>query len=255
MFGVVPFYHGTIRKYDVLFGAIFRDTTIRRFTSAGAVEKTIQVPIAHASKEKYIIKGEEHDQEKELKMVLPRMSFEMTGLSFDSSRAGTPATKMRYVGGAGAQAQYRPVPWDLEYTLYIKVKHHSDALQIIENILPFFDPHCNLPVENINGMDNGPSFDIPLILTGISPQYDYEGAMDSRRQLTWTLTFTMKAWLFRPHADTSGLIKRAIVNFYDYDDTDREVVQKRITVEVDPFEADFEDEWEVVTTIKDFPED
>jgi hypothetical protein len=55
--------------------------------------------------------------------------------------------------------------------------------------------------------------EIPVILNSATPEIDYEGeAARDTRLVIWTLTFTVKGFIFGKTSDTGGLIKTSITN-------------------------------------------
>jgi hypothetical protein len=105
--------------------------------------------------------------------------------------------------------QYNPVPYDIEFSLYIMVKNQEDGTRIVEQILPFFTPDFTATL-NVNPQ-MGVKYDVPLVLNSIMQQDTYEGAFVERRAIIWTLNFTMKAWMFGP-VRSGSIIKSAEPN-------------------------------------------
>lgn len=267
MFQVDPFYHKTIRKYNYAFSSLFNDVKIRRFdTDDTTVLKTIRVPIAFGPKEKYLLRLNNTNyadmDETDFRMMLPRMSFEMPSFNYDPVRASKPETKLRYAKnsedpedeGNAVIYQYAPAPWNFNFRLNVMARYIEDGLQIMEQILPFFEPDIHMSLKNIHGLGlTGPTMDAQLILDSVTNNYEYEGPMATGRVLTWQLDFTLKAWLFKPVSE-ADVIKKVIVEFFDFNDTDKNTVQQRITVEVDPPEAEENEDYDIITTIEEFPE-
>ena len=122
-----------------------------------------------------------------------------------------------------------PVPYNIGFELNILSKLNDDALQIIEQILPYFQPHFNLTVDLIDSI--GEKRDIPIILESIGFQDDYEGNFDTRRSLIYTLQFMAKTYLFGPIADSSdGLIRKVQVDMYTSTDVKTAKREMRYTV-------------------------
>jgi len=174
------------------------------------------VPIAHAAKELYVMRLQgDPDADKKIQMTLPRMSFEMTGISYDSARKqNTNIKNFNQVGGV-VNSQYNPVPYDIDYSLYIYVRNIEDGTQIIEHILPFFTPDYTIKINLIPQM--GITKEIPIILTDTNYEITYEGDSSSdTRVVIWTLNFKAKAFLYRD-VTTVGLIKKVNINMFDMD--------------------------------------
>lgn len=211
------FYHEITRKTIVAFGTLFSDIKVRRETQDGSQWQTVAVPIAYAPKEKWIVKIEQdptHDNY--VYTVLPRMSYEVTGYSYDPSRR---VAKMNYLtcstsdsNGESMKKVFAPVPYNLEVSLYVLTKTQEDGLQIIEQIVPYFTPEFTMSIKGLADMNV--NLDIPIILNSVSVQDDYDGDFQTRRFVTWTLNFTIKAYMFGPVTE-SGVINRALIDMSD----------------------------------------
>jgi len=105
-------------------------------------------------------------------------------------------------------------------------KLNDDALQIIEQILPYFQPSYNLTVELVDSINE--KRDIPIVLENITMQDDYENNFTTRRVLLYTLRFTAKTYLFGPVSSaTKDTIKQVSINYLtgvSRDNTTREVI-------------------------------
>jgi hypothetical protein len=215
------FYHNTIRRYVILFGTLFNDIHINRVDTGGSVTQTIKVPISYGPKEKMLARLDADPNLNRPAIVLPRMSFELTDLNYGPTR------KLNTIGKIvaanpndtnSAKYQFTPVPYDLNFILSIAVKNADDGTRILEQILPFFTPNWNSTVDLIPEL--GIKLDIPIVLNAVSSEDTYEGNFEERRSIVWTLSFTMKGYIFGPTRPANGsgsgqLIKLANVNFYD----------------------------------------
>ena len=200
MFGQL-WTHDTIRKYVIFFGTLFIDVYLARGEPDPAdPEQVMKVPLNYGPKEKYLARLEGNpDLDRDIAIQLPRMSFEITGFNYDADRK-LPSTNKICVtdpNNPGKKLyQYAPVPWNIQFNLYIMVKNQSDGTRIIEQILPFFRPEFTGAV-NVN-TEMLQSYDVPVILNSMDIQDTYEGSFEIRRAIIWTLSFTMKGWLFGP---------------------------------------------------------
>ena len=142
------------------------------------------------------------------------MGFALTGLSYDSARklntiqrnvaANTSGTTVQH------KFQYNPVPYNFDFTLYILVKNAEDGTQILEQILPYFTPQFTVNINTIPDM--GIKADVPIILNSADVADEYEGDLATRRTITWTLSFTMKGYVY-PDVKSGEVIKTIEVNF------------------------------------------
>lgn len=206
------FYHGTIRKYVVVFGTLFNEVYINRNNSTGEQVQTIRVPLSYGPKDKFLARIEGDPNLSRPAMVLPRMTFEISSMSYAPDRKlNTNNKNMRVVPGSSkVYYQYMQVPYDIGFTLYIMVKNADDGTRIIEQILPYFTPEWTLTVNNlVPELDL--NVDLPIVLNNLNMQDTYEGDFNNRRAIVWTLDFVMKAYLFGPVKKT-GLITMANTN-------------------------------------------
>jgi len=192
------FYHGIIRKSIVAFGKLFSDVYIDRREGnsvTGPVIQRLQIPLTYAPKEKWLVRIEQDPNlDNHTYVSLPRMSFEITGYSYDSQRKVGKMQKIKCVKEDGSSEVFSPVPYNLDISLYILTKTQEDALQIIEQILPTFGPEYTLAVKAVPEMNI--IQDVPIALNSISVSDEYDGDFQARRFVTHTLTFTVKLNLY-----------------------------------------------------------
>ena len=214
------YYHEILRKTIIAFGTIFNDIHIRHRDGAGKETSDMRVPLAYGPMQKFLARLEQQpDLNRAVQITLPRMSFETTNIAYDPTRKGGITQTFKATDGKKLRKVFMPVPYNLGFELNILVKLNDDALQIIEQILPYFQPSFNVTVDLIGVI--GEKRDIPVVLDNISFQDDYEGDFATRRALIYTLNFTAKTYLFGPVSDSSeGLIKKVQVDYYASVDTE-----------------------------------
>jgi hypothetical protein len=198
------FYHGTIRKCIVAFGTLFSDIYIDRKSGdsvTGTTIQRLQIPLAYAPKEKWLVRIEQDPNlENNTYISLPRMSFEILGYNYDSSRKLNRMQQIKCGDGTTTMdAIYTPVPYNIDISLYILTKTQEDALQILEQILPTFTPEYTLTINAVPDMNV--KLDIPIVLNSVTSSDEYDGDFQTRRFVTHTLTFTIKTNLFGPLAN------------------------------------------------------
>jgi hypothetical protein len=205
-----PYYHSLIKQAVIGFGALFSQLKVirRNPNNSEATPQVVVVPIAYAPKEKFLVRLEQDpDQTGHTYITLPRMAFEVTGYSYDSSRMVSRNNKIqcKNTEDNSLTMTYTPVPYNIDFSLYVLTKGTEDGLAIIEQILPLFTPEYSLTVNAIPELHV--KQDIPIILNSVSVSDDYEGDFAIRRLVTHTLTFTAKINLFG-NIQTNGVIKR-----------------------------------------------
>jgi hypothetical protein len=228
------FYHEILRKTIVSFGTLFNDIQIKHKKNDGSDFSIITVPIAYGPVQKFLARLEQvPDLKKRVAITLPRMSFEMTGISYDSTRkTSTLQTfKSLEVNDNKLTKTFMPVPYNVNIRLSILAKLNEDALQIVEQILPYFQPHFTLTIDLVKEI--GEKRDIPMILERISMEDNYEGDYTERRSLIYTLDFTAKTYLFGPAGgQNEGLIKNVQVDYYS--STDRQNATRQLRYAAEP---------------------
>ena len=214
MLGNAPFYNRTIRKIVVAFGTVFNDIYLVRYTKDGLTAKeTIKVPLNWGAKEKYVTRlTSDPTLTKSIATTLPRISFDMTGMSYDSSRK-LPSTMRNFSANTATsiKSQFVSVPYNFDFSLSIYVRNTEDGTQILEQILPFFTPDFSVSVDFIPSME--PKYDMPIILNSVSNEVDYEGDMMATRMIIWNLEFTAKGHIWPP-VKTGKVITSANTNIF-----------------------------------------
>jgi hypothetical protein len=254
------FYHEIIRKTIISFGTLFNDISIRHTKKDGSILDETKVGLSYGPMQKFLAKIEQQEQlTKSVAITLPRMSFEMTNIQYDSTRKTgvTQTFKAKDATDNKTKKVYMPVPYNIGFELNIFTKLNDDALQIVEQILPFFQPSFNLTVDLVSSI--GEKRDIPIVLDSIDFQDDYEGSFQTRRALIYTLRFTAKTYLFGSIAETSeGLITKVQTDLYADTNTKTAKREMRYTAVPDPITAEpgddfgFTESWESLGDSKDY---
>ena len=254
MFGTY-FYNESMRRMTIGFGQIFNNIQIKRKDSNGNITQSIKVPLAYAPKEKFLARldAQPNLDEREFAITLPRMSFEISGISYDASRKLTRVQKFKHVktGAEGKILNYNyvPVPYNISYNLYSFTASAEAGLQIIEQILPFFQPDFTVTVNAIPELNI--KRDIPIVLNSVTYEDTYNGDFSQRRAVIYTLGFTAKTYLFGP-ASTQKVIKETQSDVYTDTDTTNKAREERIIVVPNPTSADADDDFGFTTTIQNF---
>ena len=213
------FYHEVIRKTIIGFGTLFNNMIVKHQDANGTIVDEKRVPLAYGPAAKFIARLEQQpDLNKMVAITLPRMSFEMTSIAYDSSRKAGITQTFKAVDGNKLKKVFMPVPYNIGFELSLLTKLNDDALQVVEQILPFFQPSFSITVDLVSSI--GEKRDIPITLTNVTFQDDYEGDFSTRRALIYTFKFTSKTYLYGPIAENpEGLIKKVIVDQYASVDT------------------------------------
>ena len=259
MFGS-HFYHKQIRNTVIAFGTIFNNVNIKRLDSSGNPLQNIRVPLSYSPKEKFIARLEQNTDltgdDSSVAITLPRMAFDITGYAYDASRK---LNKNQRVGVVTTNAdttklntQYSPVPYDVKFELNVFTATSDDGLQIIEQILPYFQPDYTVTMIESTTMDT--KRDIPFILENVNYEDSYTGALTSLRRITYTLSFTAKIYLYGP-ISTSAVIKKVSADLYTNTSDQAPSRSERVTVTPNPTSADKDDTYTYTTTLEFFDDD
>lgn len=209
------FYNEVFRSVIIGFGSLFNDVQVRHNNSSGGVESVVKVPLSYGPTQKFLARmQQEKDLNRPVQMTLPRMSFEFTNLEYDPTRKSSQVQTfvVKNEDGTKANRGFLPVPYNMTITLSIMTKLNDDMLQIVEQILPYFQPAYILPIKFLSDVKE--KRDIPIQLVDIQMEDDYEGNFDTRRALIYTLTFNAKTQVFGPVTDVSGeIIKKVSVGY------------------------------------------
>ena len=247
MFGT-HFYHQRIRKSVAVFGAMFNNLYVLRSDSTNKVISQVKVPLAYAPQAKYLARIRENPDlvnDTKVALKLPRMSFEIIGYDYDNTRQ---LQKLNSINKASTTVTtrnkfYAPVPYNINFQLNIYAKTQDDALQIVEQIIPYFNPQYTLTVKPFSDYPTIKE-DTPIILNNITFQDDYENVLEARRTIIYTLDFIMKVNFHGP-IDEGKIIRQIDANLGEMEGglNDSDIAIERIRIIPDPANAEPEDDY------------
>lgn len=208
------FYNETIRRNIIAFGTLFNNIELKKLDpSTGNVLEVEKVPLAYGPKNKFLTRLEQNpDVANKVAITLPRIYFEMQGLDYDSQRKTPPTQKYKTIiadNGDEVKTQYVPVPYNFDFEMGVIAKSQDEALQIVEQILPYFQPSFSVTINFIPDMDE--KRDVPIVLQNISYEDEWDDSFLNRRYIVYTLRFSMKSYLYGPYSN-SGIIRTAIIH-------------------------------------------
>ena len=240
------FYHETMRNVIVAFGTLFNNIHLVRNNNSGSVIQTMKVPLAYGPRQKWLTRLDaDASLDSKVAITLPRLGFEIQNLSYDPGRKLNRVQKFKKVKGATTSAnkldsQYMPVPYNLDIELYAMAKQSDDALQIVEQILPYFQPDYTLTIKDMTDM--GITRDVPIILNSVNYEDNYRGEFGERRAIIYTLGFTTKFYLYGP-VTSQKVIKTVQVDQYTDIQDNSPKREQRYTVTPKPFSSDADDDF------------
>jgi len=192
------FYHSITKKAVVAFGSMFNDIYIARYNSDGTEKERMKVPLSYMTKQKFVSRLKQNPElTNDFYMSLPRMAFEFTTLIYDASRKNDNFQKT--VGGSNNLYAFRygRVPYNLTFMLHVFAKNTDDALQILEQIIPWFTPEYSVNVKMVNPTDM--SVDVPFIIQNVTYDEDVEDSdFQSRKTVMVTIEFVSKIFYYGP---------------------------------------------------------
>ena len=210
-----PFYYEAIRKTVIAFGTLFNNIYIKHKNNGGEVVSTLKVPFAYGPTQKFLARLEQSpDLNKKIQITTPRISMEIVGLTYDASRKSSTMRGFLTKDSTGPRKSYLPVPYNVNFELSIFTKLEDDMFQIVEQIIPYFQPQYTITITAVEEIQE--KRDIVFTLDNISMTDNYEGNFDDRRALIWTLKFTAKTYIFLPVSSDSvenSIINRVTIGF------------------------------------------
>ena len=206
-------YNKIIRKCVIGFGTLFNNIECRKEKSDGTVYSTMKVPLAYGPRQKFLARLEQQaDLNQKVAITVPRLSFEMSGISYDATRKLAPTTlTLKADTNNAVKKQFTPVPYNIDFELNIISKTNDEALEITEQILPLFQPSYQMSIKLVDSMEE--FRDIPIILNSVSYSDDYEGSFDDKKITLITMQFTCKTYIYGP-VGTQAPIKKAKVDYH-----------------------------------------
>lgn len=217
MFKGKQFYHQHIRKAIIAFGTIFNNINIERKDSTDTQVQTLRVPLAYSTKQKFLTRIDQTptvESRGDVAMILPRMGFELLGLTYDATRKVSVLQKHRKTDSSDAlsvKSQFVSTPYDLTIALYIFAKNQDDGLQILEQVLPYFNPDFNITINDLPEM--GITRDIKIVLDSVGYEDSTTGTFADRQSIIWSLNFTLKL-NFYGHVADQGIIRKSIASVF-----------------------------------------
>ena len=237
------FYNESTRNVVVAFGTIFNNIQLTKKDSAGNVTQTMKVPLAYGPKQKWLARlTEDPNLNKKVAVTMPRIGFEISGIEYDSTRKLNKAIKVKRVTDGTDNQQlksgFMPVPYNVNFEMFIMAKNSDDALQILEQILPYFQPEYTVTLREVPELEI--IRDVPVVLNSIGYEDNYEGDFTSRRAIIYTLSFTAKYYLYGP-ITSQNIIRSVQVDQYSDLQVNAPKREQRYTVAPEPVDVSPQD--------------
>ena len=212
-------YHEIFKKTVIGFGTLFNNIELRR--TSGSKTEVMKVPLAYGPKQKFLARlaqlGDLTTKDR-TQITLPRISFEIGAIQYDPTRKLSPTSYIRHTSGDKTNKGFMPIPYNVNFELAILSKNQDDALQIVEQILPYFTPEFTL---TINFTDNfNTKIDVPIVLNSVSPEFEFEGDTSTQRNVIFNLSFTALSYVFSPIKTNKIIRKTDVTTFISGFNTD-----------------------------------
>ena len=242
------FYNESLRKVIIAFGSMFNNISITRNDSTGKAKQTLKVPLAYGPKQKFIVRLEQEPTlPQPISITLPRVGFEIQSFSYDPGRKLNRIVKQKKISNATDKklkqmsTQYSPVPYNVNFELFVMTKNSDDGIQIVEQILPYFQPEYTVSIREVPDMDI--VRDVPIVLNNIAYEDTYTGDFTERRAIIYTFDFTAKAYVYGPVTTSEPITKATVDTYTDLPATSPPRVQRYTVTATTPPSADGEDDF------------
>ena len=217
------FYNESLRKAIIAFGSLFNDIYITRKNSAGTDVQSLKVPLAYGPKQKFMVRLDaDPNLDQKIAITLPRIGFEIAGFDYDPSRKLNRIIKRKKVSNTEDKklkqmsTQHSPVPYNLNFEMFVMTKNSDDGIQIVEQILPFFQPEYTVTIKEVPEMDV--VRDVPIVLNSIGYEDTYTGSFTERRAIIYTFSFVAKAYVYGPVTTAKPITKAEATVYADLQD-------------------------------------
>ena len=217
------FYNESLRKTIIAFGSLFNDIYITRKNSAGTDVQSLKVPLAYGPKQKFMVRLDAAPNlDQKVALTLPRIGFEIAGFDYDPSRKLNRIIKRKKVANTEDKklkqmsTQHSPVPYNLNFEMFVMTKNSDDGIQIVEQILPFFQPEYTVTIKEVPEMDV--VRDVPIVLNSIGYEDTYTGSFTERRAIIYTFSFVAKAYVYGPVTTAKPITKADATVYADLQD-------------------------------------
>jgi hypothetical protein len=247
MFGSY-FYHAAIRRTISVFGTLFNNINVRKSDANGKILQDIKVPLAYGPRQKFLarVQNQTDLSDPKLAIKLPRLSFEITSISYDTNQTVNKSNQIRVgsITNNTRNSVRAPAPYRIGIQLNIMAKNQDEALQILEQILPTFKPDYTVTINEVPSI--GIKSDIPIVLNGVTMNDDYEGDFITRRAIIYTLDFETRC-NFYSGVEDKKTIRKVVSDFFDFDAGNNELLQRQ-QVTTDPTSANITDTFDYAVT-------
>ena len=224
------FYNESTRRMVSVFGSIFNDMEVVKKDSAGKVLQKIKVPLGYAPRTKVLARLNEQTSDPKLAIKLPRLSFEISSMEYDANaRVSKHKNYTKVITGDTLQLNKlgAPAVYKVGFELNLLASTQDEALQLLEQILPMFQPEYTVTIKDIPSMDI--KTDTPIVLQSVQLNDDYEGDLVTRRAIVYTLVFGTRIRYYRGIGKSKQILQTEV----DYSENVDPTTHKFETLAID----------------------
>ena len=218
--------YNIIRRTIIQFLDMFNYIMVARYDeTTGDVIKYVKVPLKFAPKTRqwYFLEKRDAEGRRIRDKIFPIMSVNLTGMEYDAERQGNKQFIIYKDRSIDAIEYFaNPKPYTFPFEVKIAAEYMVDITQVLEQILPFFNPaaqiritvpELNIGDESDNTDYGAPSLDLKVLYDGATPNTPIDIDEANYRVLEWTLNFKVNGWLFTP-LQTTVPVKKISTKFY-----------------------------------------
>lgn len=205
------YYPKTYKNITIAMLDMFNQMYVEKYNTSGNVVKQKQVPIQFGNIEKmqadrleaHYFDTTNAEYGERYYLTIPRMALKFDGISYNADRAYGVNDWMHFLGQEWETndiqqvfKNYAPAPYDYNYTLYIKTDSMDYLAQLLENILPYFNPSVFLRVKEFSFLNI--ERDLKVTLNSINPELVEDMNNEDTKYSNCSLSFTVEGWMYRP---------------------------------------------------------
>lgn len=214
------YYPRTSRRVLVALLDMFNSIQVHNYDKAGDVVSVVDVPLKFGPSEKYHLFNMQMQSGKKYYPKVPSLLLTLDNITYDSNRATSvnemrsfynPAIELAYLEDFWTDVQ--PAPYNYSYSLEVRTESMDHLFQILENILPFFNPSNHLKIKEFDFLNL--ERNLGVYLEGVSMDYPKEMSEEESRYYNATINLNIHGYLYRPI--DSGKIIKFIKTKYIYD--------------------------------------
>lgn len=206
------YFFNTIKKYIIGTLSLFDNIIVQKSDS-----RQFTVPVVFANKSRLNQYIATEFQKNRGAKVIPKIAVSISGMQFDTERKTNKISKipLQYDGTANTTSIYNSVPYNWIIDVHIITRTLSDMFQILEQILPKFNPSVSININELPLVSNSSS--VTILLNDVSLEIDSDlDEVGEQRYVRASLNLLLKGNIFMPIKD-SKIIKQIDISYLHED--------------------------------------